>query len=343
MRFNTAPAPHLAPTASTRRIMQWVLVAMAPGIAAQLWQFGPGVLINLALAIATALLTESAMLRLRAQPSRAGLSDWSAVLTAALLAVSLPPIAPWWISVFGALFAIVIGKQLYGGLGYNPFNPAMVGYAVLLISFPKPMTAWLPPTDLAATPLGLLDAWSAIAHRAGPAGSSFDALAMATPLDTLKTQLGLGRTMDEVQSGPLFGALAGKGWQWVNLGYLAGGLWLLRRGLIAWQIPAGFLAALGGLSLGFYLLEPQTYPTPLFHLFAGATMLGAFFIATDPVTASTTPKGRLIYGALIGGLVFVIRSWGGYPDGVAFAVLLLNLAAPTIDHYTRPRVYGHPG
>ncbi|WP_367025414.1 electron transport complex subunit RsxD [Methylococcus sp. ANG] len=343
MRFNTAPAPHLAPTASTRRIMQWVLLAMAPGVAAQLWQFGPGVLINLALAIAIALLAESAMLRLRARHSRAGLSDWSAVLTAALLAVSLPPIAPWWITVFGTLFAVVIGKQLYGGLGYNPFNPAMVGYAVLLISFPKAMTAWLPPTDLAAASLGLLDAWNAIVHRAGPDGSSFDALAMATPLDTLKTQLGLGRTMDEIQSGALFGALAGKGWQWVNLGYLAGGLWLLRRGLIAWQIPAGFLAALGALSLGFFLLEPETYPTPLFHLLGGATMLGAFFIATDPVTASTTPKGRLIYGALIGSLVFVIRSWGGYPDGVAFAVLLLNLAAPTIDHYTRPRVYGHPG
>ncbi|MEW6038420.1 MAG: electron transport complex subunit RsxD [Pseudomonadota bacterium] len=342
MRFNTAPAPHLAPTGSTRRIMQWVLLAMAPGIAAQLWQFGPGVLIHLALAVATALLAESAMLRLRAQPSRAGLSDWSAALTAALLAASLPPIAPWWITVFGALFAIVIGKQLYGGLGYNPFNPAMVGYAILLISFPKAMTAWLPPTDIATAHLGLSDAWHAIVNRTGPEGASFDALAMATPLDTLKTQLGLGRTMDEIQSAALFGALAGKGWQWVNLGYLAGGLWLLRRGLIAWQIPAGFLAALGASSLGFFLLEPQSYPTPLFHLLGGATMLGAFFIATDPVTASTTPKGRLIYGALIGSLVFVIRSWGGYPDGVAFAVLLLNLAAPTIDHYTRPRVYGHP-
>ncbi|WP_017365732.1 electron transport complex subunit RsxD [Methylococcus capsulatus] len=343
MRFPTAPAPHLAPPASTHRIMQWVLLAMIPGTAAQLWQFGPGVLVNLALAVTTALTAEYAMLRLRARHSRAGLSDWSATLTGALLAVSLPPIAPWWVTVFGTLFAIVIGKQLYGGLGYNPFNPAMVGYAVLLISFPKAMTAWLPPVDITGTHWGLSDAWNAIVHHTGPDGSSFDAVTMATPLDTLKTQLGLGRMADEIQSGPLFGALAGKGWQWVNLGYLAGGLWLLRRGLIAWQIPTGFLAALGTWSLVFFLLEPQTYPTPLFHLLGGATMLGAFFIATDPVTASTTPKGRLIYGALIGSLVFVIRAWGGYPDGVAFGVLLLNLAAPTIDHYTRPRVYGHPG
>jgi electron transport complex protein RnfD len=256
-----------------------------------------------------------------------------------LLAVALPPIAPWWITVFGSLFAIVIGKQIYGGLGFNPFNPAMVGYAVLLISFPRYMTAWLPPEGVLPIHPGLADVWASIFQTS--AAHAYDAMAMATPLDTMRTQFGMGRSLDEIHNSPLFGAVAGKGWQWVNLGYLLGGLWMVKRNVVAWQIPLGFLAALTLMSLASYLADPGGYPTPLFHLFSGATMLGAFFIATDPVSASTTPKGRLIYGALIGTLVFVIRSWGGFPDGVAFAVLLLNLAAPTIDHFTRPRVYGH--
>jgi electron transport complex protein RnfD len=275
----------------------------------------------------------------RKRPILPALLDGSAVLTAVLLAVALPPIAPWWITVFGSLFAIVIGKQIYGGLGFNPFNPAMVGYAVLLISFPRYMTAWLPPEGVLPIHPGLADVWASIFQTS--AAHAYDAMAMATPLDTMRTQLGMGQSLDEIHNSPLFGAVAGKGWQWVNLGYLLGGLWMVKRNVVAWQIPLGFLAALTLMSLASYLADPGGYPTPLFHLFSGATMLGAFFIATDPVSASTTPKGRLIYGALIGTLVFVIRSWGGFPDGVAFAVLLLNLAAPTIDHFTRPRVYGH--
>jgi electron transport complex protein RnfD len=315
-----------------------VSAALLPGIAALAWQFGPGVLVQIPIALGAALAAEAAVLWLRRRPAMPALADGSAVLTALLLAVSVPPLLPWWATAFGALFAIVIGKQLYGGLGYNPFNPAMVGYAALLISFPRPMTAWLPPLDLAATPLGFADALAWIFHPPGPV---FDGLAQATPLDTLKTQLGLQTHLDEIQSAGIFGGLSGRGWQWVNAGFLAGGVWLLRRGLADWRIPAGFLGSLFGLALFFFLYDPAVYPTPLFHVFSGAAMLGAFFISTDPVSASTTPKGRWIYGAAIGGLVFVIRSGGGYPDGVAFAVLLLNLAAPAIDHFTRPRVYGH--
>jgi electron transport complex protein RnfD len=340
MHFPTAPAPHIAPTKRVSRIMLEVLIALAPGIAALVWQFGPGVLIQCLIALAVAELAEAGVLRLRGRPIIPVLKDYSAALTAVLLAVSLPPLAPWWITAFGTLFAIVVTKQIYGGLGYNPFNPAMAGYAVLLISFPQPMTAWLPPLELNPAPLGFAETWNAIFSRHVPDGMSLDALAMATPLDTLKTQLGLDRLLDEIRIGGIFAGIGGTGWQWVNFGFLLGGLWLLKRRIIAWQIPAGFLGALFAIAFVFFLIDPNIHPTPLFQLFSGAAMLGAFFIATDPVSAATTPRGRLIYGALIGLLVFVIRTWGGYPDGVAFAVLLLNLAAPTIDHYTRPRVFG---
>jgi electron transport complex protein RnfD len=342
MRFSTAPPPHLAPITSVSRIMLEVLAALLPGLAALAWQFGPGVLIQCLIALAVAEAAEAAVLRLRGRPVAPVLRDYSAALTAVLLAVSLPPLAPWWITAFGTLFAIVVGKQIYGGLGYNPFNPAMVGYAVLLVSFPRHMTAWLPPQELNPAHLNFADTWNAIFGRELPAGLGFDALTMATPLDTIKTQLGRNLVLDEIRGASVFSGIAGKGWGWVNFGFLLGGLWLLKRRLIAWQIPAGMLGALFALSMAFFLIDPGQHPTPLFQLFSGATMLGAFFIATDPVSSSTTPRGRLIYGALIGLLVFVIRAWGGYPDGVAFAVLLLNLAAPTIDHYTRPRVFGTP-
>jgi electron transport complex protein RnfD len=340
--FPTPSPPHLAPTGSVSRIMREVLLALIPGLAALVWQFGPGVLIQCLIAFTVAELAEAAVLRLRGRPIAPTLADSSAALTAVLLAVSLPPLSPWWITAFGALFAIVIGKQLYGGLGYNPFNPAMAGYAVLLISFPQHMTAWLPPVELNPTPLGFADTWRAIFSRELPEGLAFDALAMATPLDTVKTQLGLHRQLDEIRAGGIFAGIGGAGWQWVNFGFLLGGLWLLKRRLIDWRIPASLLGALFAVAMLFFLIDPALQPTPLFQLFSGATMLGAFFIATDPVSAATTPLGRLIYGAAIGVLVFVIRAWGGYPDGVAFTVLLLNLAAPTLDHYTRPRVFGTP-
>ena len=339
MRFPLAAPPHLPPSNSVSRIMLNVLAALVPGVLALVWQFGPGVLVQIPLALVTAWIAESGVLMLRKRNIFPVLMDGSAAVTAVLLAVSLPPLVPWWATVFGVSFAIVFGKQLYGGLGYNPFNPAMVGYAVLLISFPRQMTAWLPPLEMASTALSFSDTVSIIFHPHN--ALSFDGLTQATPLDLLKTQLGMETHLDEIQSAGVFGGLSGKGWQWVNMGYMVGGLWLLRSGKIDWRIPLSFLSALYLIAMFFFLYDSSLYPSPLFHWFSGASMLGAFFIATDPVTAATTPRGRLIYGALIGLLVYVIRSWGGYPDGLAFAVLLMNFAAPTIDHYTRPRVYGH--
>jgi len=319
--------------------MLTVMGALIPGIIALVWQFGPGLLVQVAIALVAALTAEAMVLSLRKRPVVPTLMDGSAAVTALLLAVSLPPLVPWWITVFGILFAIVIGKQIYGGLGYNPFNPAMVGYAVLLISFPRQMTAWMPPMDLSGISLSFTDVASVIFQQ--ESSLAYDGLSQATPLDMLKTQLSLQTHLDEIQSAGVFGGLSGKGWQWVNFWFLAGGLWMLWRGTIDWRIPLGFLGSLYLVNMFFFLYDSSIYPNPLFHWFSGAAMLGAFFIATDPVSASTTPRGRLIYGALIGILVFIIRSWGGYPDGVAFAVLLMNFAAPTLDHYTCPRVYGH--
>ncbi|MEK6748648.1 MAG: electron transport complex subunit RsxD [Pseudomonadota bacterium] len=340
--MKTPSSPHTHAMTSVSITMLKVIVALIPGIVASTYYFGWGILINIFLAGATALISEAAVLRLRHYAIAPALLDGSALVTALLLALAVPPIAPWWISVLGSLFAIVISKQLYGGLGYNPFNPAMAGYAFLLISFPQPMTAWLLPETLSGVHLNFMEALHVTFFQAWPTELRVDAVSMATPLDLLKTQLGVHKTISEIRFGTsIIGDFGGKGIEWIGNWYLLGGLWLLYMRVIAWQIPLAMLATLFALATLFSLYDPDVYSWPMFHIFSGGTILCAFFIATDPVTAATTPKGRLIYGAGIGALIFIIRTWGGYPDAVAFAVLLMNIAAPTIDYYTQPRVYGH--
>ncbi len=339
MALHTYSSPHLSAQDGVASMMRQVLLALVPGIACAAWVFGWGIVLNCLIAAASAVVAEAGMVALRRRPVAATLYDGSALVTGVLLALALPPLSPWWIPVVGSLFAIVVVKQLYGGLGYNPFNPAMAGYVVLLISFPLELGRWTPPFE----PLGLLNSLAMVFTGALPAGLTLDGLTQATPMDTVKIQLGLDMTLSELSGHGLFGHLGGRGWEWINLGYLLGGLWLLKRKVIQWQIPVGTLAGLFCLALVFYLTNPDIYTSPVFQLFSGAAMLGAFFIATDPVSASTTPRGRLIYGAGIGMLTYLIRTWGGYPDGVAFAVLLMNMAAPTIDHYTQPRVFGQGG
>lgn len=349
MAFRIASSPFTHNRQSTDHIMMWVIAACLPGIAAQAYFFGYGNLIQIALASCTALIAESVAVSLRQRPVWAALGDNSALLTALLLGASLPPLAPWWMVVLATAFAIIIAKHLYGGLGQNPFNPAMVGYVVLLISFPVQMTSWLPPDGLQAAPIGLTDTLRVIFGGQSADGLTLhqlvqgvDGVSQATPLDAFKTGLRAGHEANAILHQPLFGGvIAGLGWQWINLGYLAGGLVLLLRGIINWHIPASFLLALALSALAGWLLSPTNCAPPLMHLFSGATMLGAFFIATDPVSASTTNKGRLLFGALIGVLVWLIRTYGGYPDGVAFAVLLANILVPLIDYFTQPRAYGH--
>ena len=341
MLFKTLTSPHVLGETSVGQVMRRVLYAMVPGATALIWFFGWGVLVNLAVATVVALMAEAAMLAVRNKPIATHLADYSAVVTAWLLAVALPPLAPWWMTVIGVLSAIVVAKHLYGGLGYNPFNPAMIGYVVLLISFPREMSSWLIPQGIGqAHALSLIETLQAIFNGLLPDRLAADALTGATPLVALRTQLGLGMAVADIRNSPVFGIVAGSGWEWAASGFLAGGLWLIYTRVAAWQIPAGLLSGLAVISTIFYLIDPQRYAPPWFHLWSGAAIFGAFFIATDPVTASTTPRGRLLYGAGVGVLTYIIRSFGGYPDGVAFAVLLMNIAAPTIDLYTQPKVFG---
>jgi len=334
-------APYVAGDGSVGRVMRRVIYALLPGALLYLYFFGWGVGVNLLLAVAGALIFEAGMLRIRGVAVRPFLGDGSAVLTALLLALSLPPMLPWWLPVLGSFIAIVVAKQLYGGLGYNPFNPAMAAFAVLLIAFPREMSLWSAPLELRhGGAIGFLDAWRYSLSGQLPGGASFDALSAATPLDRLRTDLALGRSLDEIRQADVFGRWAGRGMEWVSLAYLAGGLLLMAWRIIGWHIPVALLATLGLSAGAGYLLAPGQSVDPLLHLLGGATMLGAFFIATDPVTAATTPLGKLIYGAGIGGLIYAIRTWGGYPDGVAFAVLLMGMCVPLLDQYALPRVFG---
>ncbi len=343
MQFATSSSPHLAAPQSVTRVMGMVLLALVPGTLAMLWYFGWGLLINLAIAVATAVAAEAAVLRLRGRAVGATLIDLSAVVTAWLLALALPPLLPWWQTVLGTAFAIVVAKQLFGGIGYNPFNPAMAGYVLLLVSFPVTMTRWLPPEVVSGQMLSLADSLHVIFSGSPPPGQSWDAITSATPLDQMRTELSQKRMIEEIRQSPLWGDFGGRGWEWVGNWFLIGGLFLVWRRVISWRIPASMLGALLLMAGLFWAIDPHTHPFPAFHLFSGGAILGAFFVATDPVSASTTPRGQLVYGALIGVFVFIIRTWGGYPDAVAFAVLLLNMAAPTIDYYTQPRVYGQRG
>ncbi|MCG2634251.1 MAG: electron transport complex subunit RsxD [Gammaproteobacteria bacterium] len=338
-----ASSPYLDGGYSLRGVMLQVLLALVPAYLVYVWQFGPGILITTLLAMTTGLAAEALMLRVRQRPLWPFLSDGSVLVTAALLTLALPPLVPWWVVVIGTLFAVVVAKQLYGGLGYNPFNPAMAGYVVLLISFPLELTRWSAPQSLLADPVGLVDSLNMIFGVGGTAPVlALDALTMATPLDQMKVQIPLlGSVEAALASSPVFGAIGGQGGEWVVGAYLLGGLYLLWRRVINWHIPVALLVGLGLMAGLFHLLDAARYPDPLFHLFSGAAMIGAFFIATDPVSAATSNRGRLIYGAGIGVMIYLIRTWGGYPDGVAFAVLLMNMLVPLIDYYTPPRVYGH--
>ena len=322
-------------------MMLKVLLALVPGIIAYAWAFGGGILVTITLATATALTAEAMMLKIRKRPIQPFLMDYSAVVTAWLLALATPPLAPWWVIVVGTLFAIVVAKQLYGGLGYNPFNPAMIGYAVLLISFPVIMTKWPAALQLAQTKLGFSDQLHYIFSGILPQNVQIDAVTSATPLDYLKTQLTLKHEVASIKQAPIFGALGATNGEYVTLAYLLGGLYLWQQKIITWHLPTAFLGALALISGVFWAIDSSHFTSPLFHLFSGASMLCAFFIVTDPVSGPTTPKGKLYFATGVGIITYLIRVYGGYPDGVAFAVIFMNICVPLIDAHTQPRVFGH--
>lgn len=348
MNLSLTSSPHQRVKRNTSQVMKLVIFAALPGLLVQSWIFGWGAIIHLVIAALTAIIAEAAILEIRKKNFEIAIKDFSAILTALLIAVSIPPMAPWWISVIGCVFAIVIVKQLYGGLGYNIFNPAMAAYVMLLISFPVEMTHWSPPQSIAQYPTDFLDSlyivftgYSAEGYSITQLTVGIDGTTLATPLDQLKTDLTLGYTYGESLENGIFSNGLGIGWFSVNFAFLLGGLFLLKQKVINWHIPLGMLFGIAVISSVMFMVDSDRFASPLFHLFSGSVMIGAFFIATDPVTASTTNKGRLYFGAGIGIWVYLIRTWGGYPDAIAFAVLIMNMAVPLIDYYTRPRTYGH--
>jgi len=341
-QFEVSPAPHVVGGTSIATVMLQVLVALVPAAVAHVAVFGPGLLLQMTVASGAAIASEAIAVRVRGRPVGPAITDGSVLVTAALLALSVPPLLPWGYTAFGTAVSVLIGKHLYGGLGHNLFNPAMVGYAVLLISFPVAMTHWpLASTVSGASWAQLADLTFSSVFGAGASGPQWDAYTGATALDTLRTSLASSLTMQETLTQPVFGRFGGAGTVWVSVATLAGGGYLLARHVIRWHIPAGVLLGIAvpaGIASAF---DPGAHPGATFHLLTGATMLGAFFIATDPVSAATSPRGRLVYGTLIGLVTWMIRTFGSYPDGMAFAVLFANLCAPLIDRYTVPRVYGH--
>lgn len=321
----------------TPTVMRWVLAALLPGYLTQIYFFGWGYGVSMLLLLLTAVLVEAGVLAIRKRPVLETLKDSSALVTAALLAIALPPFLPWWMYVMAGSVAVLFGKQLYGGLGFNPFNPAMIAYALLLVSYPVAMsTSWALPLGL-AEPADILTA-SRIIFLGDPL-LQLDALSGATPLDTYKSLAGV-ELSDGIWQKPIFGEHVALGWEWVAMAFgIGGGLLLLKR-IITWHIPVCVLLGLSVMAMLFGWDPDRSVPIHL-HWLGGSLIVGAFFIATDPVSAPTTTLGKCWFGIGVGVLVYVIRAWGNNPDAVAFAVLLMNFTAPLLDQITQPKTFGH--
>lgn len=328
---------------SITRTMVWVMMALAPATGYGLWLFGWSAVFLFAITLISSLLAEALMLALLGQPVRPRLLDGSALLTAWLLAMSLPPWAPWWLGVLGSVSAIVLGKHVFGGLGQNMFNPAMVARIVLLISFPVHMTAWVDPTPLGSDHAPTLaQAW---AYTSGQVAVP-EHLSAATALGSLKTEHAKGIPVSTAAENLPRLQLLATGEESGSLGetsavlLLAGGAVLLMLRIISWHIPVAMLGTLGVLAAVSHMVDPGRFAAMHVHVLSGAAVLGAFFIATDYVTSPVSRSGQLVFGAGIGALTWVIRALGGYPEGLAFAVVLMNALVPLIDRWLRPRVFG---
>ncbi|PJC87625.1 RnfABCDGE type electron transport complex subunit D [Vibrio sp. HA2012] len=323
INYESATGPFSHSENTSVRIMYTVLLTLVPAVIFGVYQFGLNSLYALLLTPVVAVLSEYFCLKVMGRNARACL-DGSAMLTGVLLAMSLPPTVPLWLCAFGGVFAIVVGKQIYGGLGQNLFNPAMLARVMLLICFPVEMTNWSVPApiDFSHNQVLVPDAWF-----------RFDGVTSATSLS--------GIVDESTQLFSLFiGAHSGSLGETSALLILLGGLYLIYKGIIHWAIPVAFLMGLGLPAAISSWVSPEQFLPATTHLFSGAAMLGAFYIATDLVTSPTSVKGQLLYGASCGVLIWLIRSFGSYPEGVAFAVLIMNAASPLIDHYLRPDIFG---
>jgi len=343
-------SPHMHGGDSVRITMLSVIVALLPAAIVGVYLFGWLAFLLIVFCMVACVITEFVALKMMGR-SVSPIGDGSAALTGLLLALTLPAYTPWWMALLGSVIAIVLGKQLYGGLGFNLFNPALAARVILLVSFPLNMTAWIVPMHFGTPVIDLFDfnaCLSLLLFGPESLNMALDAITMASPLGHIKTEWSQGiavadalKSYDYSYLDAFLGREAGSLGETSALALMLGGIYLLARHTISWHIPISYLATVALLAAVFSTLDPNHYAPPLFHLLAGGLMLCAFFMATDPVSSPVTPAGQVFFGIGCGLLTWAIRTFGGYPEGAMFAVILMNCAVPLIDHYFRPRVYGH--
>jgi electron transport complex protein RnfD len=321
-------SPHIASGASVDVIMRNVVFALLPVAAFAVYSFGLAALLTVTVATASCVATEHLLCRLSNSPTT--VRDWSVTITGMLYGLTLPPALPLWMVVCGGIIGVGMAKFLFGGLGYNAFNPALVARAFLQAAFPAAMTSWTPA--FAADRFSSIPASTFTIPFAAPA---YDGVSSATPLSLMKFDHQFTASGDL-----LLGLTSGSAGETCAVLILAGGLYLAARNMLNWRIPASILATVAVLSGALHQFNPDLYPPATFMLFSGGLMLGAVFMATDMVASPITSAGCAVYGALIGVLVVVIRLWGGMPEGVMYAILLANAASPHIDALIQPRVFG---
>lgn len=336
-------SPHLKSAVTTAVIMRNVVYALMPVCAFSVFAFGLSALAVIATSTIFCVLTEWAVCKFQGRESTLG--DWSAVITGLLLGLTLPPAMPLWMVALGGVVSIGLGKMLFGGLGFNVFNPALVGRAFLQAAFPTAITTWVPamtggrfanfvPTTL-TFPFARPD-WAAVKAFA----ANVDGWTGATPLALMKFDMGTP-AYEAISNRMLFlGDISGSAGETCAFIILLGGVYLAARGMLSWRIPAAVLASAFVLSGIFWLVDKSAFPSPVFMLFSGGLMLGAVFMATDMVTSPVTPLGMWIFGGIIGGLTVIIRLFGGLPEGVMYSILLANALTPLINQFTQPRIYG---
>ncbi len=321
-------SPHITDGASVDNIMFNVVLALLPVTLFAVYAFGTGAALVIITAVGSCVLTEHVVSKFSGQPSPIG--DWSVAITGLLYGLTLPPDLPLWMVVVGGTFGVGIGKSLFGGLGSNAFNPALVGRAFLQAAFPQAMTHWAQPFTedrFSHIPSSIL-----ALPFAEPA---YDAATSATPLARMKFE-----AVFAADNELMIGLTTGSVGETCGLLILLGGIYLIVRNMMNWRIPASIFLTVALMTWIFHQVDPQTYPGPLFMLFSGGLMLGAMFMATDMVASPITNAGCWLYGLLIGVLVVVIRFWGGMPEGVMYAILLANAVSPHIDNLIQPRVFG---
>ncbi|NNE20871.1 MAG: RnfABCDGE type electron transport complex subunit D [Myxococcales bacterium] len=324
-------SPHILSGYSVDTIMFNVVLALLPVAGFAVFAFGLAGLLTLSMAVASCVLTEHLICRAAGKPSTVG--DWSVTITGLLYGLTLPPSLPLWMVAAGGVICVALGKALFGGLGYNTFNPALVGRAVLQAAFPVAMTSWIP--GFAAGRFSSVPSSTLTLPFTSP---EYDAITSATPLALWKFGREATATSDLAM-----GFISGSAGETSSVLILVGGVYLIARNMMSWRIPASIFATVFVFSGALHLVDPTRYASPIFMLFSGGLMLGATFMATDMVGSPMTSRGCYLYGALIGVVTIVIRTWGGLPEGVMYAILLGNAVTPHLDRWTRPTIYGAKG